>query len=97
MAVRNAKTPKPRLLWWWRYEILHSDIPPRARLVLLTAAHHMSDATDSCFTSTQLLASETGMSPERVSEALRQAVESGMVEVRTIERDQLCLTRVYRP
>lgn len=96
MAVRNAKAPKPRMLWWWRYDILHSDLPSPARLVLLAAAHHMNDAIDSCFTSARLLSEETGMNPERVSEALRQAVDGGMVEVRTIERDQLCLTRVYK-
>lgn len=96
MAVRIAKTPKPRLLWWWRHDILNSGLQPRVRLLLLTAAHHMTDNDDSCFTSTRLLARETGMNAEQVTEALRQAAENGTLEVRVIERDQMCLTRVYK-
>lgn len=97
MPARNAKSSRPRLLWWWRYDILRSDLPAPARLVLLTAAHHMTDAAESCFTSTKLLANETGLSAERVAEALRQAVEERIIEVHMFYRDEMCLTRVFKP
>lgn len=92
----RAKAFDPRLLWSWRYGVLNSDLPAHARLVLLTAAHHMSDTNDSCFLSTSQLMKETGMSMAGITQALRIAAEADRIEVRALERDQLCITRVHQ-
>ena len=96
MGARSAKTERPRLLWNWRYDVLHSDLPPRARLLLLAIAHHLNDATEFCLLTPRQLTAETGMSAEHVTDALRVAVEHGLVEVLEVEHGQLCLTRVHR-
>lgn len=94
--VLRAEAFDPRLLWSWRYGVLNSDLPAPARLVLLTIAHHMSDSRDSCFMSLAQLATETGMSEERITQALRTAVETLRIEVHALEREQLCITRVHQ-
>lgn len=94
--ARRAEAFDPRLLWSWRYGVLNSDLPAPARLVLLTVAHHMSDSRESCFLSLAQLATETGMSEERITQALRTAVENSHLEVHALERDQLCITRVHK-
>lgn len=94
--ARRAEAFDPRLLWSWRYGVLNSDLPAPARLVLLTVAHHMSDSRESCFLSLSQLSNETGMSEERITQALRTAVETSRLEVHTLDRNQLCITRVHQ-
>lgn len=94
-VARRAESFDPRLLWSWRYGVLNSDLPAPVRLLLLTLAHHMSDSRDSCFLSLPQLATETGMSEERATQVLRTAVETSWLEVRALERDQLCITRMH--
>lgn len=86
MAVARRGIGRPRLLWLWRYDILHSGLPPRARYLLLVIAHHLrNDDTESVKLSLRQFCSDTGLSKDGVKEGLRQAVESGLLEVVEVE------------
>jgi len=86
MAVARRGIGRPLLLWQWRYDVLHSALPPRARLLLLVIAHHLrGDATLSVRLSLRTLTTDTGMSIEAVKDGLRAAVDGGLLEVTEIE------------
>lgn len=86
MAVARRGIGRPPLLWQWRYDVLHSSLPPRARLLLLAIAHHLrDDVTTSVNLSLRTLASDTGMNIEAVKDGLRAAVDGGLLAVVEVE------------
>ncbi len=86
MAVARRHIARLPMLWGWRYDVLHSGLPPRSRLLLLAIAHHLrDDAMTSVALSLRTLATDTGMSHEAVKEGLRAAVEGGLLDVVEIE------------
>ncbi len=94
MAVARRHIARPPMLWGWRYDVLHSHLPPRSRLVLLVIAHHLrDDATTSVALSLRTLATDTGMSHEAVKEGLRAAVDGGLLDVFEIEPGHIRVCR----
>lgn len=85
-------------LWKWRYDTLHSGLPPAARLMLLATAHHLrDDFTDSVMLSVRTLCTETGLDAEAIKIGLRDAIDAGFLLVSAIDENTLCLTRKQEP
>ena len=81
-------------LWSWRHRILKSGLHPDARLLLLTLACRMNDASASCFSSTRNLVAETGLPAEAVISRLREASIAGLIEVLEVEPNYFQVTRL---
>lgn len=68
-------------LFSWRGEIVDSDLSANTRHIALTLSMHMSESGDSCFPSIRTLASESGRSSATVSEAIKELVDGGYLDV----------------
>lgn len=68
-------------LFTWRSAVCDSKLPATCRHVLLTLSLHMNERGGSCFPSTGLLASETGLNRATVIRQLQHARDNGWLVV----------------
>jgi hypothetical protein len=68
-------------IYEWRKAVLHSDLMPTTRHVLLTLSCYFKDGQESVFPSTKTLALDTGLSERAVITHLHAAAFAGWIQI----------------